>query len=247
VTGVLQLSKVRKVAAAVTAAGNPLTANAFGLPAVATCPGATPTCLADCYAVAIGRAQKASAAMLQRNLDALTAAGTEDAMAGLIGAAIDAFRREHALAGARGIASTAAFRVHWSGDFFSRDYARAWRRGMLAAPDVVFWAYTRSFGGEVDVLDVLAEVPNLRLYLSADADNVTAAAAARARYPQLRWAWLGETFADGLAALPEGTRRYPCPENGRRIPMISPAGSACIRCGICPEGRGDVVFSITRR
>ena len=86
------------------------------------------------------------------------------------------------------------------------------------------------------------------MYLSVDPDNLRAAKEARQRHPWVRWAYLAETFADGradLAALPG--KRYPCPENGRRIPLIAEKGSACIRCGICPSGRGDVVFSIAKK
>jgi ferredoxin len=248
VTGALQLSKVSKVTAAVTAGGNPLIANAFGLPSVDTCPGATSVCLADCYAEALTRIRPATAAMLARNLATLRAAGTVPAMTGLLGDAVDAYRRELTLAQARGVTVARVFRIHWSGDFYSTDYARAWARVIADRPDVEFWAYTRSFTDPVDVTGVLAGLGNLRLYLSVDRDNVAAAQLVRTVHPGLRWAWLGETFADGKAGLADRVGAvYPCPENGRRLPMITDRGSACVRCGICPDGRGDVLFSITRR
>ena len=106
--------------------------------------------------------------------------------------------------------------------------------------------YTRSFDPErLDVLPVLA---NLTVDLSVDPDNLTAAKAARRRCPWVHWAYLAETFADGRADLADlPGKRYPCPENGRRLPLITEKGSACIRCGVCPSGRGDVVFSIAKR
>jgi hypothetical protein len=62
------------------------------------------------------------------------------------------------------------FRIHVSGEFFSREYAEAWRLTCAEYGDARFWSYTRS--RNVDVLTTLAEVPNLRILLSCDRDNV---------------------------------------------------------------------------
>lgn len=59
------------------------------------------------------------------------------------------------------------FRVHWSGDFFSKSYARAFAAVIRAYPDVTFWAYTRSFR----FLEPLYALENLVLYLSLDNAN----------------------------------------------------------------------------
>ena len=141
------------------------------------------------------------------------------------------------------------FRIHWDGDFFSLAYAEAWADVIRATSDVHFWVYTRSFDPEaLDVLPALTGLSNLSVYLSVDPDNLQAAKAARRRHPWVHWAYLAETFASGRADLADlPGKRYPCPENGHRIPLISQKGSACIRCGICPSGRGDVVFSIAKR
>lgn len=118
-----------------------------------------------------------------------------------------------------------------------------------ASQDVRSWMYTRNSDSEsLDVLPALAELPNLTVYLPVDADNLAAARYARKRNPWVHWAYLAETFADGRADLADlPGKRYPCPENSRRIPLISDKSSACIHCGICPSGRGDVVFSIAKR
>ena len=61
----------------------------------------------------------------------------------------------------------AYFRLHWSGDVFSLEYAKALVSAMKKFPDIRFWTYTRTF----KYVDVLMKAPNLILYLSADACN----------------------------------------------------------------------------
>ncbi|SDC78237.1 hypothetical protein SAMN05660690_2528 [Geodermatophilus telluris] len=186
--------------------------------------------------------------VLTTNMQAL--AGLDRAaMGALLANMIDGFRADCDRAERRGSTVPRHFRIHWDGDFFSLEYAEAWADVIRASPDVRFWVYTRSFDpSALDVLPALTDLPNLTVYLSVDPDNLPAAMEARRRHPWARWAYLAETFADGradLAALPG--KRYPCPENGRRLPLITEKGSACIRCGICPSGRGDVVFAIAKK
>jgi hypothetical protein len=61
------------------------------------------------------------------------------------------------------------FRIHVSGEFFSIEYAEAWRLTCAEYGDARFWSYTRS--RDVAVLTTLAQVPNLRILLSCDRDN----------------------------------------------------------------------------
>lgn len=63
------------------------------------------------------------------------------------------------------------FRIHHDGDFFSVRYVSAWHAVMLKHPNVTFWAYTRSF----HLVKLLADIPNLTLYLSVDKDNLGSA------------------------------------------------------------------------
>jgi hypothetical protein len=225
-------------------------ANSFGLPAgrAYSCPGATATCERVCYAGKLEKLYKGVRHLLEANMAAL--AGHDRAgMACLLGEMIADFRRDCERAENHGATVPRDFRIHWDGDFFSLEYADAWADVIRTNRDVRFWVYTRSFDPEsLDVLPALAGLPNLSLYLSVDPDNLAAAKWARKRNPWARWAYLAETFAVGrsdLAELPG--KRYPCPENGRRIPLITEKGSACIRCGICPSGRGDVIFSVAKR
>lgn len=170
-------------------------------------------------------------------------------MAALLTEMIGGFRADCQRARSKGATVPLAFRIHWDGDFFFLPYAQAWADVIRANPDIRFWVYTRSFDpATLDVLPALRDLPNLTVFLSVDPDNIAAAAQARKRNPWVRWAYLAETLASGradLAAVPG--KRYPCPEEGGRIPLISARGSACIRCGICPSGRGDVIFSIAKR
>ena len=74
------------------------------------------------------------------------------------------------------------YRLHWSGDVFSLQYARALTRAMVMHPEVQFWGYTRSFVSKsigaaygnvgVDTVLELLEAPNMVLHLSLDKVNV---------------------------------------------------------------------------
>ncbi len=228
----------------------PRIANSFGLPAGRghSCPGATATCERVCYAGKLENLYRGLRAVLTDNMRQLT--GLDRAgMAEQLQKMIDDFRSDCLRAEKRGLRVPRDFRIHWDGDFFSLEYAHAWADVVRHSPDVHFWVYTRSFDPEaLDVLPALLGLSNLSVYLSVDPDNLEAAKAARRRQPWVHWAYLAETFSSGRADLADlAGKRYPCPENGRRIPLISEKGSACIRCGICPSGRGDVIFSIAKK
>lgn len=60
------------------------------------------------------------------------------------------------------------YRIHWSGDMFDADYAKALGMAMTKHPRISFWSYTRSF----DLLEHVVTVPNLVQYLSLDPENV---------------------------------------------------------------------------
>ena len=63
------------------------------------------------------------------------------------------------------------YRLHWSGDLFSRTYTQCLAEAMAQHPDTKFWTYTRSFA----FVPELTHCSNLMLYLSADPVNVQAA------------------------------------------------------------------------
>ncbi len=224
-------------------------ANSLGLLAgpAHSCPGATATCARVCYSAKAERYTSVRA-MLAANMRTLADRDRAE-MSALLMEMITDFRADCARARSRGVPVPLDFRIHWDGDFFSYAYAEAWADTIRANPEVRFWVYTRSFDpATLDVLPALTGLPNLTLYLSVDPDNLPAAKAARERHPWALWAYLAESFASGAEALVDVPgKRYPCPENGGRIPLITEQGSACLRCGVCLDGRGDVVFSTTRR
>lgn len=219
----------------------PTIPNSFGLPAGRTCPGATAFCGA-CY----GRnAEKydATAALLAHNLRLLTEARTVPAMAGLldemVGRCVLELRR-HGVPVHEWV-----FRIHWDGDFFSVDYAEAWRQVVHAHPEVTFWAYTRSFRPPVDVVPVLRKCSNLALYLSVDEHN---AKDATTLHPEQPVAWCAEDYRTARS-LARSYRREAivCPENAGRIPLMSEGRGACVECAVCPQARRDILFSTSHR
>ena len=65
------------------------------------------------------------------------------------------------------------FRIHVAGDFFAPTYAYAWIKLITNNPNVMFFAYTRSWRMHdmVDSLKELAALPNMELLLSVDRDT----------------------------------------------------------------------------
>ena len=136
------------------------------------------------------------------------------------------------------------FRIHWDGDFFSVDYALAWREVIERHDGVQFWVYTRS---DFAVYSLLA-LDNLGLYFSTDSDNYELGAEL-ARETGVKLAYLANTFEQGKQGMRSmtGKNGVPCPENNRKLPMISEKGSACVTCGQCVFARNDILFSATKK
>lgn len=237
----LKRSSDRKVANSVTKGGNARIRNAFGLPAKVSCPGATSFCAKICYAARLEGLPtlKNVRDSLAHNWNALSTA-TYLEMVEMLDDMLIEFERECDKWNADKL-----FRIHWDGDFFSRTYARAWRTVILAHPNVQFWAYTRSFDSHtVNVLPDLDNVSNLTLYISADPVNMDLANLMAAFY-NLPVATVADTFKEAKEAS-FGGKAYRCPENVGSLPLITEKGSACHRCGVCIDGRGDVLFSVSK-
>lgn len=248
-TNTLRRSQDRKVTNAVTAGGNAKGSNSFGLPSgtAFSCPGATSFCERICYAGKLEKVYKGVRNILMDNWNLVKDADIAT-MTNLLSDMISEFVTETDKQVAKGVNATYDFRIHWDGDFFSREYADAWATVIENFPQVHFWAYTRSFTGPVQVVDILAGIPNLTLYLSADPVNIEEANRVASEYPGVFIATVADTFAEARETIVDSARKtYPCPENGKRIPLISEKGSACIRCGICVKGRGDVLFSVGKK
>lgn len=241
----LRRSKDRKVAADVTPSGTIKIANAFGLPSglAFSCPGATSVCEQICYAGKLEKIYKGVRDVLMANYVSLTSADYAG-MVRLLDEMVNEFVAE-----CDKKSGTKSFRIHWDGDFFSAEYAMAWATVIARHSGVTFWAYTRSFTPELNVIPILAGIPNLSLYISVDRANLEHAKSIRKEYPAVRWAFLGESAESTKADMLTMNNRPGaiCPENVKRIPLITEKGGACISCGLCVEAKADVRFAVSKK
>jgi ferredoxin len=238
----LKRSNDRKVANAVSPNGKtPTIANTFGLPAgkAYSCPGATSICESVCYAGKLEKVYKGVKNTLLHNWDLLR---NEDLMGmySLLSEMIAEFKTDCVKRNAKML-----FRIHWDGDFFSDEYAQAWRLVIEEQPDIQFWVYTRVKSAAL----ILKDIPNLSLYYSTDDENKEIAHDLRKNNSGIKLAYLGKTFAVTENTMKEliGKPGAKCPENNKQIPLISSNGSACVSCGLCVYGKADVRFSASKK
>jgi len=231
----LKRSKDRKVANSLTPNGKTARiANSFGLPAGReySCPAQTAICARICYAGKLEKIYPSVRTNLMHNWEMLKDAD-HDTMESLLDEMIVEFKAE-----CDKWEAPKEFRIHWDGDFFSSEYAFAWKHVILNHPDVRFWVYTRVESAAY----MLKGLENLTLYFSTDEENK--ASAQRLQREGVLLAGLHDTFAqakDMLLAL--GERSAKCPEQRKQIPLEG----ACIACGICVKGTNNITFSITKR
>jgi len=230
----------RKVTNAVSPNGKtPTIANTFGLPAGKeySCPGQTPTCAKVCYAGKLEKIYKGVRDVLMHNWNLLKDEDIQG-MYSLLSDMIAEFKKDCVKRNAKML-----FRIHWDGDFFSDEYARAWRLVIEEQPDIQFWVYTRV----ASAANILKGIDNLSLYFSTDQDNKDIAVTLASK--EIRLAYLADTFAIGQADMKEMIGRVgaKCPENKKAIPLISEKGSACVSCGLCVYQKSDIVFSAKKK
>jgi len=236
----LKRSNDRKVANAVSKNGKtPTIANTFGLPAGKnfSCPGATSICETVCYAGKLEKVYKGVKATLLHNWELLRNADMET-MSLLLSDMISDFVADCEKRNAEKL-----FRIHWDGDFFNDTYAYAWKAVIENNPDIQFWVYTRVPTAAI----ILNNIPNLSLYFSTDDENVNHAK--NMKVLGIKLAYLGKTFAVTETVMKELTGKpgAKCPENAKRIPLISTNGSACVSCGLCVFNKADIRFSATKK
>jgi hypothetical protein len=234
-------SKDRKVANLVNKGGTqPLIANTFGLPSGVqySCPGATSVCEKICYAGKLEKVFKGVRQVLLTNWEQVKDADRET-MITLLFEMISEFVEDCEKRGAEKL-----FRIHWDGDFFNEDYTYAWRYVMLQFPDVQFWAYTRS----AFAVPILIDVENLGFYFSTDSANRVLGIHLKKKFG-IKLAYLANTFAEGKEDFLtiQDKSAIPCPENNRKIGLISTEGSACVRCSQCVFARNDILFSASKK
>ena len=236
----LKRSKDRKVANAVSPNGKtPTIANTFGLPAGKSysCPNATAICSKVCYAGKLEKVYKGVRENLLHNWNLLSNASREEMIILLDEMIID-FKADCDKRNADKL-----FRIHWDGDFFSDDYAYAWKNIIQKHSDVQFWVYTRVPTAAI----ILKGIDNLSLYFSTDEENV--GHAKNLSVLGIRLAYLADTFAMGQTEMKNliGKVGGKCPENAKRIPLISEKGSACVSCSLCVYSKADIVFSASKK
>lgn len=209
----------------------------FSLPAgdPDTCPGASPACLAHCYARAFERYRPAAAARYRDNLR--------------LSRRRDFARRIRAFLVAHAVR---VVRVHVGGDFYSPRYATKWLRVMERSPTVLFYFYTRSWRvpGVKAVLDAMAGLSNCVAWYSADRATGLPAAVP----PGVRVAWLQTSPDDPppagshLAFRVRRLRPQPSPPQSPVCPaeVGSRPRVTCERCGHCwrPAGVGRVPLPV---
>jgi hypothetical protein len=237
----LKRSMDRKVTNAVSPNGKTATiANTFGLPSgkAYSCPGETSVCAKVCYAGKLERVYKGVRDTLLHNWNLLKDAD-HDTMENLLQAMIDDFKKDCDKRNAPKL-----FRIHWDGDFFSDEYAFAWKHVILNNPDIKFWVYTRVAAAA----NILKDIDNLSLYFSTDADNKDIAVNLN-KDKGIKLAYLADTFAIGQADLKEMTGKVgaKCPENKKAIPLIDKEGSACVKCSLCIDNKANIVFSAKKK
>jgi len=228
----LKRSKDRKVANLIIN-GNIQIKNAFGLPAGKSCPGMTSVCALICYADKIETFRSAVRALVMHNFQLLKECrGSIDKMEALLDEMILDFIRD-----CERLNAPKKFRIHWDGDFFSTNYTKAWVRVIEKHDDVEFWAYTRVEGAAMILKDT-----RVTLYFSADNDNIEIAR--RLIKHGVLIAYLADTFDDAKDKMMDlNIRAVKCPENNKKIPLSTDTTSACLACGVCIEGRNNVMFS----
>jgi hypothetical protein len=190
----------------------------WNLPAVATCPGASPWCLTHCYNA-------------DERDDVFPLDNWRENWAWLIHQPV--VLRNHIVEQLKQSTGPCAVRIHSSGDFYSNEYIEFWLEIARVVPDVAFWAYTRSWTDFelLASLDTLRSMPNVQLFASCD--NTM---------PPPPLGWRRSIVVDRLDELSgqnllEDTF-LSCPEQIGVLPN-------CASCAFCIDRRkGDVLFAL---
>jgi len=218
--------------------------NAFGtLPGLAgTCPDSTEACRDVCY---VDTRYTAVENLLTHNADRVRELATEGGwltLADEMTALVLESERVHARRVVQGSTIRGLYRQNWSGDVVNVWHAMAIAECARRTPATSHWIYTRSFF----TLTELVGVANLRVLVSADADNLQAAES-MAELFGLQVAYMGAQDS------PRANRRTVCPATrpgGRNVIETgkSPSGLAgvCALCRLCVDGKStaDVVFNV---
>lgn len=206
-----------------------------------TCPGATlgeggcahikkgrktPTC----YVVGLMRFFKGVKTVLDNNRDVLS----DKTQGELREIFTDEFRRFYYTEKSRGNTSILHYRIHWSGDVPTPEYAYALADAVMEVPEVSFWGYTRS----MFTVPIMAGIPNLRWYISVDPDNEAEVMPVYEKWKDqgnIHLAWMGKENPCREGDFPH--RLVACPVDNKKMELEG----ACHKCKLCLVGK-DVFF-----
>lgn len=231
--GVLTLDGNQKITAGNGTYNDPV-ANAFSLPAIVSCPKRTVVCEAACYVANLKAANPSLHAAYAENLRLVSDELADPNASGDLEVLLSRYIVEQCPSG---------FRWHVSGDIFSEEYARSIMFTALLSLSVRHWIYTRSFDWAVKYL---ADVSNLALNFSVDAENLTQEVVDLAK-GRARLCYLARA-GDAVPELPHGSVIFPDYAlrgdlewferlSKKQQAMVCPVDwlgkSAENRCGIC--------------
>lgn len=163
--------------------GNAKTGPSLSMPEGITCGGKTVECVKECYGQHNRMPLPNVKAVRYGNLKWWTEAqqDTEAAVAAMV-----KIIREARTKPAKRAPRIKTLRIHDLGDFMSPKYTRAWTAVCATVTDVDFWAYTRSWAipAILAELKLLAKLPNVRIWISADQSSWLAAMAVYRANPE---------------------------------------------------------------
>lgn len=196
----------------------------FDLPAVRTCPGRSRLCVTHCYATRNRFRYPQVRDRLNWDYAMSKRADFADRLVA------ELYRK-----------GVLAMRWHVAGDFYSPAYARKALEVVGRSPHTSFWAYTRSWRVPAiyPLLQALSLMPNMRLWLSADAETGYPPEVPR----HARVAWM-QTEADEDAAGADLVFRLSGLRRRVSLSLLAPVcptetpegrarGVSCATCGVC--------------
>jgi hypothetical protein len=181
--------------------------NAFSTLSIEDCPYSTPTCRRECYTASLKKFVPELFEKYRHNSYTIRQIVSSGRTSPTWSLCVGAFSRHAKMYASKG------FRWSVSGDVFSEAYAQFIFDVARAAPEVLFWIYTRSFGWVPE----LVGLSNLVVNLSADADNWEDAQKCQAENPGTRICYM--TVDGEVPELQTGSIIFPSyPLRGRDLP-----------------------------
>jgi hypothetical protein len=176
----------------------------FSLPSIISCPGASQWCKKHCNMTRLEKYRPACRKAYQQNY--LITKNPEKFQETVIGVLPRIL---------------SCFRIHVSGDFYSKEYIHSWIKICQAFPNTRFWAYTRSW-----------TIPELKTELEAfkNLNNVFLFASTDPTMPSPPKDW--RTAYINIDSRAKG---YQCPVQEKRL-------KSCLECGYCYHQGGNVIF-----